>query len=282
LVKLCSVALAKVDDFNSQEIANTLNALSKFEYYHEKLVEALCLVALAKGNDFNSQGIANTLNALATFAYYDEQLTKALCSVALPLVKDFSSQHITNTFHALVVFEHYDEVLMKALLGEMSMLSPSTWTLEALSQIHAVWLALVHERPNLSSLFPPQLLQYASETYMELVNKTVKSSKLHLDVSNTLNLLNVQHVNEVIVGGFSVDMLIENMGVQVLVEVNGPSHYLKGARGYASRLKGMDVFKQRLLKRQGYKLLIVPYLKWNPMTGTKQKELYLKEMLGVS
>ena len=66
-----SEAVVKAKDFNSQNIANTLNALAKFDHFDASVVEAMCGEAVVKAKDFNSQNIANTLNALAKFDHFD-------------------------------------------------------------------------------------------------------------------------------------------------------------------------------------------------------------------
>jgi len=70
-----------VAEFNSQEIANTLNALAKFGQRDGKLVEILCEAAKEKLAEFNSQEIANTLNALVRFGVCDEELVASFAKL---------------------------------------------------------------------------------------------------------------------------------------------------------------------------------------------------------
>ena len=68
LAKLCQEALRKAPQFNAQDIANTLNALAKFDHHDASLLAKLCQEASHKAPQFNPQKhIANTLNALAKF-----------------------------------------------------------------------------------------------------------------------------------------------------------------------------------------------------------------------
>jgi len=64
-LRSCEAAKKKVAEFDSQNIANTLNALAKFGVYDDK--------SQGKVAEFNSQDIANTLNALAKFGVRDDR-----------------------------------------------------------------------------------------------------------------------------------------------------------------------------------------------------------------
>merc|ERR1711959_772161 len=77
---LSEAAKAKMRDFNSQGIANTMWALATLKVKDAPdLVRALSQAAKAKMRDFNSQGIANTMWALATLKVEDApDLVRAL------------------------------------------------------------------------------------------------------------------------------------------------------------------------------------------------------------
>ena len=83
---------------------------------------------------------------------------------------------------------------------------------------------------------------------MARASQPMKSSRFHSQVSKTLHFLNIPHKNESIVGGVSVDILVETGGEKTVIEVNGPSHYLNVAHSTSSRMKGEDHFKQQILE----------------------------------
>ena len=58
---LCIAAAQKVQDFNAQNVANTLWAMAKTGTQMPDVFEALCTAAAQKVQDFNAQEIANTL-----------------------------------------------------------------------------------------------------------------------------------------------------------------------------------------------------------------------------
>jgi very-short-patch-repair endonuclease len=110
-----------------------------------------------------------------------------------------------------------------------------------------------------------------------------KSSKLHLDVSALLTSLGVAHENECVAGGLSVDILLVERGL--IIEVDGPSHYLRGGSsadarsGRTTRVNGFHAFKDRLLKKQGFEVLHIPYYEWDSLAGAAERGEYLKRGL---
>ena len=180
------------------------------------------------------------LNALAKFGHFDENLVRALCSAAPGKVKDFTNQDIANTVNALAKIGYYDAVLLKELFFQITTIHQSAWTKEEHSQIYFALLGLTSERPDLSPIIPPQFrhesLHDTSELHASFVEKPMNSSKLHREVSTSLDLLKIQHKNESFVGGFYVDILVESGGENFIIEVNGPSHYVYGSWGSTARM----------------------------------------------
>ena len=58
--KLCGAVVVNVGSFNSQGIANSLNALGKLGHNDKAAVEKLCGAVVANVGSFNSQGIARS------------------------------------------------------------------------------------------------------------------------------------------------------------------------------------------------------------------------------
>ena len=66
-----------------------------------------------------------------------------------------------------------------------------------------------------------------------------------------------------------------------MIEVDGPFHYLKNERGDARKIGGVYLLKDRLLKKQGYLVLHVPYFEWDPLKGVENKRKYLEKLLSL-
>ena len=77
--------------------------------------------------------------------------------------------------------------------------------------------------------------------------------------------------------------------MDLIIEVDGPSHFLRGGdgdgadgkSGRTTRLNGFHAFKDRLLEKQGFKVLHIPYFEWQSLAGDAEKEEYLRQMLTV-
>ena len=70
----------------------------------------------------------------------------------------------------------------------------------------------------------------------------------------------------------------------MIIEVDGPSHFLRGSgadgrSGSTMRVNGFHAFKDRLLKNQGFKVLHIPYFDWELLTGDAKRAEYLKLLL---
>jgi hypothetical protein len=264
------------------------------------------LAAMAKLSDFTSQELANTLNALAKFDHYEKGLVDALCSIAMNKTGEFNSQGITNSLYALTILAHYDDSIWYFFFDELSMLfnlNAEALNTEEHSQIHLILLALSVENPTLFSKlqFPLALKEKSSNAHVAQMSSS-KSSKLHLSVSHTLNEMSISHENEFFASGFlSVDIFIKpNIPQQqqqqqisgdtppppnngLIIEVDGPCHYLRcgtesemiGVR--SSTVKGEHVLKKRLLEKQGYNLLNIPYYEWDKLDDEESKKDYLRK-----
>ena len=67
------------------------------------LFKALAAAAQQHMNDFNSQELANTAFAFATGTHYDKQLFTGLAAAAQQCMKDFNSQDLANKARAMLM-----------------------------------------------------------------------------------------------------------------------------------------------------------------------------------
>ena len=76
-------------------------------------------------------------------------------------------------------------------------------------------------------------------------------------------------------GGYSVDVLLHDS--HVAVEVDGPSHFVRGADGLWP--SGATLLKQRQLRALGYRLVSVPFWEWNELRSRAEQSTYLQQLL---
>jgi hypothetical protein len=109
---------------------------------------------------------------------------------------------------------------------------------------------------------------------------TPYSSKLHQSVSETLKSMQIPHINEVPVFGgvYHLDIVISDPSNAspgcIAIEVDGPSHFLHLARQGTARYLKFNAetrLKRRLLKRLGWKVVSLPYTRWNSARATESR-----------
>ena len=71
----------------------------------------------------------------------------------------------------------------------------------------------------------------------------------------------------------------EVASLPAVIEVDGPSHYLKDVGNTTRNLNGRTKWKTRLLENQGFDVVHVPYFEWNLLKGTEEKQKYLRKLL---
>eukprot|EP00808_Paulinella_micropora_P004414 g48693.t1 len=251
---LCTEALKKAKTFTAQGIANTSNACSKLDYNPgEEVLRTLGTEALKKANTFTAQGIANTLNACAKLNYNPgEEALRTLCTEALKKANTFNAQNIANTLNACAMLNYNSgEEVLRSLCAE-ALKKADTFKLDQqniANTLHACMM-LNHVHPAMFSRLLALLVQYRAgmdpkeldlEYYLVLpaalaaacklsfLSNPAKSSKFHKEVTKRLRDAGITHVNEDTSSGLWVDIgLIEH---KVVIEVDGPTHFVSGVRG---------------------------------------------------
>jgi len=131
-------------------------------------------------------------------------------------------------------------------------------------------------------------------------NKSVEviSSRLHQDVSTTLQGMGVSHVNEAVLNnGYTADIFIppksdfsnfvylqnslsadydrHSKSVGTVIEIDGPGHF----ETYMMRPLGKTAMKQRHIRQAGYNLISLPYWQWPFHDGHDGKKEALVALL---
>jgi hypothetical protein len=286
MVRLCEEALNKAASFNSQGIANTLNAMAKFEHRHDELMVRLCEEALNKAASFNSQDIANTLNAMAKLDFYNDATLSRLCAESMIKSHDFSAQQLAMSVWAVLCLGSAEGMcLVKVLWHRLSEPGLVFSQLECRT-LHHCRLCLSIEYPDLELTLPAELTSRCAKAWEENLPSISDSSKFHLQVSETLHAMGIPHHNEHVVGGFSVDITIDAGALSgdkaCVVEVDGPSHFsCTTAAGGEIKELGTTVFKRRLLKGCGVAVVNVVYWEWDELRTSKERQAYINKKLGV-
>eukprot|EP00980_Cylindrotheca_fusiformis_P023095 scaffold10107_cov87-Cylindrotheca_fusiformis.AAC.2 len=109
--EVAKAAILIIGTFNSQHLANTVNAFAKMDHQHHMLFDEVAIAAIPIINTFNSQGLAITLNAFAKMDHQHPMLFDEVANAAIPIINTFNSQHLANTVNAFAKMDHQHPML---------------------------------------------------------------------------------------------------------------------------------------------------------------------------
>jgi very-short-patch-repair endonuclease len=221
--------------------------------------------------------VANTLNAVAKLGHYDAKLVSRLSEEAVAKASAFTPQAVANTLWSLLALSSGpDREAVRAVWDRLILLRASDLSSEELDQVHLAQLCLREEHPDWAFPALSADVERAVAAAVAATHAGHSSSKLHLAVSATLRELAVEHENEAVVGGLSVDIVVRDR--RLVVEVDGPAHYGRNPGG-ARHMLGNYRFKHRLLCAQGWDVVCVPYFEWNALKTAEARVAYLEGKL---
>lgn len=209
-------------------------------------------------------------------------------------------QEQANLAWSLTVLEQYESEdasrLLKAIFKEASASSEKRHVIQ-LEHAHQLWQALYmleEDCPSAVVDVPRWFRDYLQEKWSVEKARRKKSSARHRSLSDTLKLMNVAHFNE---HDEDIDVAIvlregaswtsqttraEQGKFKVAVEFDGPNHFTRETgMGEQPRALGHTVFKYRLLKREGWTVVRVPYYEFDkiPFWASQERQRYLQRLL---
>ena len=168
---------------------------------------------------------------------------------------------------------------------------------------HQLWQALFlleEECPSCVTAVPAWFRKNLQSKWCTEKARPKISSARHMSLSKTLSLMGVAHVNEheedidvAIVlktdaaWTHETEMIRARAGVRVAVEFDGPNHFTRqqnvsfGSKPEPPRALGHTVLKYRLLKKQGWTVVRVPYYEYDkiPFWASMERQRYLQRLL---
>lgn len=239
----------------------------------------------------------------------DSQEKSSLDHIQTALAKiNLGSQEQANLVWSLTVLEKYHSKfavdLLSYIIGACSK-SCKDGHLIRLEHAHQLWQSIVilqHECPEAVKDVDPQTLKFLKHTWNQEKARQKSSSARHRALSQTLNFMGVKHYNE---HDEDVDMaLVLKMDSKwthsaehsnsntdnkqrVAVEFDGPSHFTKmaksdiGQRPKPPRALGHTVLKYKLLKKQGWTIVRIPFYEFDriPFWASMERQRYLQRKL---
>eukprot|EP00802_Teleaulax_amphioxeia_P001584 Tamp_01586.p1 GENE.Tamp_01586~~Tamp_01586.p1 ORF type:complete len:1335 (-),score=286.37 Tamp_01586:390-4394(-) len=128
---------ASVETFDSQNIANIVNAFATARVRNVELFQALAVVAVQlRPLEYTPQAVAIILNAYARAEVLNRPLFDFLALAALGLDPSlFSAQHVANIANAFAKANYRDEMLFKYLSATAQAIPANAYSLQAVANI---------------------------------------------------------------------------------------------------------------------------------------------------
>ena len=211
--------------------------------------------------------------------------------------------NIAWSLTVLELYNHQDATLLLEAIFSESASSCEKEGVIVLEHAHQLWQALFlleSECCSCVQTVPEWFRKYLHEKWnLEKARRKVSSAR-HRALSETLALMGVDHYNE---HDEDIDVAIllkpgaawshetevntVDDGVRIAVEFDGPTHFtrlrplVKGSKPEPPRALGHTVLKYRLLKKQGWTVVRVPFYEFDkiPFWASMERQRYLQRLL---
>lgn len=166
-----------------------------------------------------------------------------------------------------------------------------------LEHAHQLWQALFvleGECPDCVCDVPAGFRKQLEGKWQAEKSRVKTSSERHRSLSKLLDLMGVAHYNEhdedidvAIVlkpqasWTHETERLTNDKAVKVAVEFDGPNHFTRQNSASPPRTLGHTVLKYRLLKRQGWTVVRIPYFEFDkiPFWASMERQRYVQRLL---
>jgi len=223
-----------------------------------------------------------------------------------PPADRLGSQEQANVAWALTVLEEHESLEAVQILRTIFDDAVATCETDGVIQLehaHQLWQALFlleESSPNAVENIPRWFRDYLQDKWVVEKARSKLSSARHRSLSQVLNLMGVAHYNE---HDEDIDVAIvlklqaswthettpveSGRGVRVAVEFDGPNHFTRvetpvdGGKPEPPRALGHTVLKYRLLKKQEWTVVRVPYYEFDkiPFWASMERQRYIQRLL---
>ena len=193
----------------------------------------------------------------------------------------FKAQEAANVLWSLATLNHVAPLdTVRALLSCTQQAKAHELRGRGQNQLHQYFLFnSVCARPLELGAYQ-ELAQLCQAKYRETSLDTHRSW-LQREVARTLRKMGISIAEEEILAGSGLSVDMRLVGTKVVVEVDGPMHYVQDlgrTAGGQVRWNGSTRLKHRLLTGLGYGVVHIPYFEWQRHIGPARTD-YLRTLL---
>ena len=260
--------------FDGQSLSIIAWAFATANIYHPRLFDVISDAAISLKREFNPQQTTMLLWAYASIGRVSQSLFASFVPTVSALMQDFDCQGLANIAWSYSVSNVTAPCLFDCGFIATLLDKEHDFIDAELRQLHQwqLWQLELGSATNL----PFSLQQRCYEAF---ILDRIQSSFLQDDVVDVLTSICLKPQEEVLMpSGYRLDAKVMVNGVNVGVEVDGPSHFT----GYLPN--GHTILKRRQVSKvDGLVIVSVPYWEWEALENTRPKrQEYLSHKLGVN
>jgi len=259
-------AAPRVSSFRPGELSMSAWAFAMARLPQPELFSAIAAESEPRLASFSPQSLASTAWAFAVAGHPSAPaLLSAIAAEAAPRLSEFGAHELSNIAWALAVADCEDRAWSERFAVRSEELA-AEFSDEGLRQLHQWRLWHADERGRTHGLPKGALLERCAASFARRAS-LVQSSFLQDQLGEALESLGLPVQEEVLLqGGYTVDFVVEWRGARLVVEMDGPSHFLAGGEP-----TGATRLKRRQLRSFGCLLVAVPYWEWEELAPRGQR-----------